>query len=188
MKACGQAPTPDRKPSACRQREHAGREPCGVGPSRSTRAQSARRISPCARQLHDPVFSATHPSATSISLRRTPSESMVRSSDTLSCSISHARPSRNPPKSSGAEILPSCLSRTATGDCGRYPRRSRFRTPRPRPGCSSRRKLSPMSQNIGGQSPTKSARRSAFPRSSSPTVLARIHRPMQSAIEPSDVA
>ena len=45
-----------------------------------------------------------------------------------------------------------------------------------------------MSQNIGGHSPTKSARRSALPRSSSPIVLARIHSPMHSAIVPSDPA
>src|SRR3954447_25267007 len=38
---------------------------------------------------------------------------------------------------------------------------------------------SPMSQSIGGQRPTKSARRSAFTRSSSPVVLARIHSTTQ---------
>lgn len=44
-----------------------------------------------------------------------------------------------------------------------------------------------MSQSIGGQRPTNSARRSALPRSSSPMVLARIHNVTQSPMVPSDV-
>ena len=51
-----------------------------------------------------------------------------------------------------------------------------------------RRTVSPMSHNIGGQSPTKIARRSALPRASSPMVLARIQSVMHSAIEASEVA
>jgi len=47
--------------------------------------------------------------------------------------------------------------------------------------------VSPISQSIGGHSPTNSARRSAFPRSSSPIVFARIHSPTQRTTEPSDV-
>src|SRR5689334_2276681 len=47
---------------------------------------------------------------------------------------------------------------------------------------------SPISQNMGGQSPTNRARRSALPRSSWSTVLARIHSPMQSPIDPTDAA
>ncbi len=42
---------------------------------------------------------------------------------------------------------------------------------------------SPISQSVGGHSPTKSARRSALPRSASPIVLARIQRPTQSHTE-----
>jgi hypothetical protein len=38
---------------------------------------------------------------------------------------------------------------------------------------------SPISQNMGGQRPTNSARRSAFPRSSWSTVFARIQSAMQ---------
>lgn len=49
---------------------------------------------------------------------------------------------------------------------------------------SSRRRASPISQNIGGHSPMKSARRSALPRSSSPIVFARIQKMMQSPILP----
>ncbi len=45
-----------------------------------------------------------------------------------------------------------------------------------------------MSQRVGGQRPTNSARRSAFPRSSWSTVFARIHSAMHSAIEPKDSA
>src|SRR3954466_5410445 len=45
-----------------------------------------------------------------------------------------------------------------------------------------------MSQNIGGHSPTNSARRSALPRSSWSTVLARIHSPMHRPIAPSPPA
>lgn len=45
-----------------------------------------------------------------------------------------------------------------------------------------------MSQNMGAQWPTNRARRSAFPRSSSLTVLARIHRPMHSPMDPIDAA
>src|SRR3954447_17657809 len=45
-----------------------------------------------------------------------------------------------------------------------------------------------MSQNIGGHSPTNRARRSALPRADWSTVLARIHSPMQSPIDPSEAA
>jgi uncharacterized protein DUF1990 len=45
-----------------------------------------------------------------------------------------------------------------------------------------------MSQNIGGHSPTNNARRSALPRADWSTVLARIHSPMHSPIDPSDAA
>jgi hypothetical protein len=48
-----------------------------------------------------------------------------------------------------------------------------------RTALSSRCTASPISQNIGGHSPTNNARRSALPRSSWSTVLARIHRAMQ---------
>jgi hypothetical protein len=47
---------------------------------------------------------------------------------------------------------------------------------------------SPISQNIGGHRPTNSARRSALPRSSWSTVLARIHKPMHKPIEATEVA
>jgi hypothetical protein len=43
-----------------------------------------------------------------------------------------------------------------------------------------------MSQNIGGHSPTNRARRSALPRAAWSTVLARIHSPTQSPIDPSE--
>jgi hypothetical protein len=46
------------------------------------------------------------------------------------------------------------------------------------------RSESPISQNIGGHRPTNKARRSALPRSSWSTVLARIHKPMHSPIDP----
>jgi hypothetical protein len=45
--------------------------------------------------------------------------------------------------------------------------------------CSSNWTESPISQNMGGQRPTNSARRSAFPRSSWSTVFARIQSAMQ---------
>jgi len=45
-----------------------------------------------------------------------------------------------------------------------------------------------MSQNIGGHRPTKRARRSAFPRSSSPMVFARTQSTMQSRTDDSDAA
>src|SRR5690349_7201101 len=45
-----------------------------------------------------------------------------------------------------------------------------------------------MSQNIGGHNPTNRARRSALPRADWSTVLARIHSPMQSPIDPSAAA
>ena len=48
--------------------------------------------------------------------------------------------------------------------------------------------VSAMSQNIGGHNPTNRARRSALPRADWSTVLARIHSPMQSPIDPSDAA
>jgi len=48
--------------------------------------------------------------------------------------------------------------------------------------------VSAMSQNIGGHNPTNKARRSALPRADWSTVLARIHSPMQSPIDPSDAA
>ncbi len=51
---------------------------------------------------------------------------------------------------------------------------------------SSRRTDSLINQKVGGQSPTNRARRSALPRSSWSTVFARIHSPMQSAMQPSD--
>jgi hypothetical protein len=53
---------------------------------------------------------------------------------------------------------------------------------------SRRRTVSAISQNIGGQSPTKMARRSALSLSSSPTVLARIHSTTHSAIVASEPA
>jgi hypothetical protein len=69
----------------------------------------------------------------------------------------------------------------------RYSKERRRR--RGRTICSSRRlAVSPISQNMGGHRPTKIARRSALPRSSSPMVLARIHRAIHSMIDPSDVA
>src|SRR4029079_18101629 len=48
--------------------------------------------------------------------------------------------------------------------------------------------VSAMSQNIGGHSPTNRARRSALPRADWSTVLARIHRPTHSPIDPSEAA
>ena len=51
---------------------------------------------------------------------------------------------------------------------------------------SWRSRESPISQISGGHKPTKRARRSALPRSSWSTVLARIHSAMQSPTEPSE--
>jgi Domain of unknown function (DUF1990) len=48
--------------------------------------------------------------------------------------------------------------------------------------------VSPISHRVGGQSPTNRARRSALPRSSWSTVLARIHKPMHNATEPRDAS
>jgi hypothetical protein len=45
---------------------------------------------------------------------------------------------------------------------------------------------SPICQSVGAQRPTKSARRSALPRSSWSTVLARIQRPIHRPTEPSE--
>src|SRR6185369_13829709 len=59
---------------------------------------------------------------------------------------------------------------------------------RPAPSPRARSTVSPMSHNIGGQSPTNRARRSALARSSWLTVLARIHRPMHRPMEPRDAA
>ena len=59
---------------------------------------------------------------------------------------------------------------------------------RPRaPGrVAARSSESPMSHKLGGHKPTNSARRSALPRSSWSTVLARIHSATHSPIEPRD--
>jgi hypothetical protein len=65
----------------------------------------------------------------------------------------------------------------------RYRRIRRSRVVRAR-RLSARRSASPISQNMGGHSPTKSARRSALPRSSSPIVFARIQRMTQSPMQP----
>src|SRR5690606_39683602 len=53
-------------------------------------------------------------------------------------------------------------------------------------GHSSSRSESPINHKVGGHSPMNSARRSALPRSSWPTLLARSHRPMHSAIPSSE--
>ena len=52
---------------------------------------------------------------------------------------------------------------------------------------AARSAASPISQNIGGHNPTNSARRSAFPRSSWSTVLARIHSARHRRMLPSEV-
>jgi UV DNA damage endonuclease len=55
---------------------------------------------------------------------------------------------------------------------------------RRRPGRSRRSMESPMSHSVGAQSPTNSARRSALPRSSWSTILARCHSRMHSSTPP----
>jgi hypothetical protein len=57
-----------------------------------------------------------------------------------------------------------------------------------RSGCSTTLSESPICQSVGAQRPTKRARRSALPRSSWSTVLARIHRPTHRPTEPSESA
>jgi hypothetical protein len=55
-------------------------------------------------------------------------------------------------------------------------------------GPRARASDSPINHRVGGQSPTKRARRSAFPRSSWSTVFALIQRMMQRPTAPSEAA
>ena len=87
----------------------------------------------------------------------------------------------------------SAAAKTATCMCGHAsyvkpnPNSARGSTPTNiRLRYSWRSRESPISQIRGGHKPTKRARRSALPRSSWSTVLARIHNAMQSATEPSE--